>query len=427
MNVRHFFTLLLSILALSLSACGGGDDGDNAQVRILNASLDYGPIDVYFDGELKHSNVAYGAVSGFLDYKSESKTLKITRQGSTAAVYETTATPGKGTKHIYVVYGADGSLRMNQYSENESDAAADKSKLRILNASSDSGALDLFASTSATDVRDLLARTSGIGYGSVTGWIEVDKGAYRTWLTAAGDKEDLRLSTPSITLVDRKNYTMVLLPSSGGALVNAIVFQQGEAAARYDNEFARLRLVAGRSNGERIVVSTSQSDRILSNASPSISSYVLVAKGATTVNLTSNGAAFTQLSATFEAGSDNTLLAYDNASAGAAALLVDNNRLPTQSNRAKVRLVNGYADTSASGLTLNADYSPIVSNIALGKASEYGQITGGTYSRLDVSETSGTAPIYLANDDTTFASSAVYTFFQLGNKAAPVGILRKDR
>jgi hypothetical protein len=47
--------------------------------------------------------------------------------------------------------------------------------------------------------------------------------------------------------------------------------------------------------------------------------------------------------------------------------------------------------------------------------------------RLDVSETSSTTPIYLAKDDTTFASGAVYTFFQLGNRATPVGILRKDR
>jgi Domain of unknown function (DUF4397) len=426
MNARHYFTLLLSLLALSLSGCGGGDD-DNAQIRILNASLDYGPIDVYFDDELKQSNVAYGSVSAFLDYKAEAQTLKITRHGNTSAVYETTATPGKGTKHIYVVYGADGGLKMNQYSENESDASADKSKLRVLNASPDTGSVDLFASTSATEVKDLLARTSGIGYGGVTSWIELDKGSYRTWLTANGDKEDLRLSTPSLTFADKKNYTMVLLPTNGGTLVNAIVFQQAETATRFDNEFARVRLVAGRTNGERIVVNTSQADRILSNASPSISSYVLVAKGATTINLTSNGTAFAQLNATFEAGSDNTLLAYDNANAGAAALLVDNNRAPSQSNRAKVRLVNGFADTSASGLTLNADYSPIASNVAIGKASTYSQITSGTYTRLDVSEASTTTPIYLAKDDTDFASGAVYTFFQLGNRATPIGILRKDR
>jgi Domain of unknown function (DUF4397) len=426
MNAKHFFILLLSLFALGLSACGGDDD-DNAQVRILNASLDYGPIDIYFDDELKHSNVAYGTVSGYLDYKSESKTLKITRHANSSAIYETTANPGKGNKHIYVVYGPDGSLRMNQYSENEGDAAADKSKLRVLNASSDSGSLDLFASTSATEVKDLLARTGGIGSGSVTSWLEIDKGNYRTWFTASGDKEDLRLSTPPITLADKKNHTIVLLPSSGGALVNAIVFQQGEAATRIDNEFARIRLVAGRTNGERIVVNTSQTDRILSNSSPSISSYVLVAKGATTVNVTSNGAVFAQLNTSFEAGSDNTLLAYDDGGVGSAVLLVDSNRAPTQSNRAKVRLVNGFADTGASGLTLNADYSPIGSNVALGKASTYGSITAGTYSRLDVSETSGAAPVYLAKDDTIFASGAVYTFFMLGNRASPAGILRKDR
>jgi Domain of unknown function (DUF4397) len=424
MNAKHLFTLLLSLFALALAGCGG-DDNDSAQVRILNASLDYGPIDVYFDGELKHSNVGYGAVSGYLDYKSESETIKITRHGSTSAIYETTANPGKGTKHIYIVYGAEGSLRMNQYSENEGEPGADKTRVRVLNASPDTGALDFFASTSATGVRDLLSRSS-VSFGTVTSWVELDDGSYRSWFTASGDKEDLRISIPPITLSEKRNYTIVLLPTSGGTLLNAISFQQAESATRYDNEYARIRLVAGRTGGERLVVNTTQTERILSNASPSISSYVLIPKGATTLSVTSNGQSFAELTATFEAGTDNTLLTFDAGAAARATLLADNNRAPTQSNRAKVRLVNGLADSGASGITLSADYSPIASGVQLGVASAYDSIVSGAYSRVDVTETSGAAPLYVS-DDTTFVANAVYTFFQLGNRAAPVGILRKDR
>ncbi len=425
MNVKYLLTLLLSLFTLVLSGCGGSDD-ENAQVRILNASLDYGPVDVYFDDEIKHSNVAYATVSGYLDYKAESKTLKITRHGSTSAVYETSVSPGKGSKHIYVVYGPDGGLRMNQYSENESEPGADKSKLRVLNASLDTGVLDLFASTSATEVKDLLARTSGIGFGSMTGWVELDRGSYRTWFTASGDKEDLRIAIPPMTLADKRNHTIVLLPSAGGTLVNAIAFQQGEAATNYDNGYARVRLVAGRTGGEQIVVNTTQTQRILASASPSISSYVLVEKGSTTLNVTANGTTFAQLNVDFAAGSDNTLLAFGNNTNAGAILIADNNRLPTQSNRAKVRLVNGFADTNSSGLTLNADYSPIASNVALGSASAYNAITSGTYSRIDITEAAGTTPVYIS-EDAVLSPNAVYSFFQLGSRAAPVGILRKDK
>jgi Domain of unknown function (DUF4397) len=425
MNVKNLLSLLLCLFVIAIAGCGGGDD-DTAQVRVLNASLDYGPIDVYFDDELKHSNVAYGSVSGYIDYKSESQTLKVTRHGSTAAIYETSASPGKGTKHIYVLYGPDGSLRMDQYSENEGEPGSDKSKLRVLNASSDSGSLDLFASTSATEVKDLIARTRGIGFGGVTAWLEIDKGSYRSWFTANGDKEDLRIAIPAITLSEKRNYTIVLLPSTGGTLVNALVFQQGEAATRYDNDHARIRLVAGRTGGERIVVNTTQSERILSNASPSISSYVLIPKGATTLTVTANGSTFAQLTVNIEAGTDNTLLAFGESSSARATLLADNNRLPTQSNRAKVRLVNGFADSGAGGITLNADYSPVASGVTLGNASVYNSITSGEYSRVDVTDATASAPLYLS-EDTTFVSAAVYTFFQLGNRASPVGILRKDK
>lgn len=424
MNVKHLFTLWLSLFALALAGCGGGDD-DSAQVRILNASLDYGPIDVYFDGELKHSNVGYGTVSGYLDYKSESETIKITRHGSTSAIYETTANPGKSTKHIYVLYGADGSLRMNQYSENEGEPGADKAKVRVLNASPDSAAVDFFASASATGVRDLLSRGT-LSFGAITSWIELDDGNYRSWFTASGDKDDMRIAIPPITLSEKRNYTIVLLPTSGGTLLNAVAFQQTEAATRYDNEFARIRLVAGRTNAERLVVSTTQTDRVLSNASPSISSYVLIPKGATTLTVTSNGQSFAQLNVNIEAGTDNTLLAFDVGSAGRATLLADNNRLPTQSSRAKVRLVNGLADSGPSGITMSADYSPIASGVQLGVASAYDSVVSGAYSRVDVTEASGAAPLYVS-DDTTFVANAVYTFFQLGSRAAPVGILRKDR
>jgi hypothetical protein len=422
MTFRVFLFALVLAFSSLLAGCGG-DSSDEGEVRILNTSIDYGAVDIYFDDELKQSNVGVGEMSGYLSYRSEGKTLKVTRTGSTAAIYETTATPGKSMRHVYIVYGSDGNLRVHQYSENEQEAASGKTKVRVLNASQDAGALDFFASTSATNVNDLVSRIQGIGYGGATSWLEVDRGSYRGWFTAAGDKTDIRIELPSIVLEDRKLHTIVLLPTSGGTLVNAVAFNQEGTISKTENTNARLRLVAGLASGERVAVRSSQGDQLLSNSSPSVSAYVLVPKGVSTLTVTSNGVSVATLNADFAAGSDNTILAFG--ASPRAALYVDNNRAPTQSSRAKLRLVNGFAD-SATGLSANADYSPIVSNVAVGAASEYGLITGGIYSRLDVTEANGSTALYVTSD-VTLASGAVYSLFVMGTRGAPIGILRKDR
>jgi Domain of unknown function (DUF4397) len=431
MTAKKLALLFCSLLIATLLAACGGDDSDSAEVRILNASLDYGAVDIYFDDELKHSNVAAGAMSGYLDFKSESKTLRVTRSGSQSAILETSASPGKGTKHLYVLYGGESNLRLNQYSENESEAGSEKTKVRLLNLSADAGPIDFFASTSSTNVNDQVARTSGIGYGGVTAWQELDRGTYRGWFTAASDKTDIRLEVPSIVLEDKKQLTIVLMPTIGGTLLNAQVFNQQGEPTKTENTNSRLRLVAGLSATERVTVRTAENQNLLSNSSPSISSYILVPKGATTLNVAANGVAFATVSADLVAGTDNTLLTYGapaadgTQSSGSAKLLRDNNRAPAQSTRAKVKLVNGFVESNG-GLTLSADYSPVVSNVALGSASDYGLVTGGIYSRLDVTEASGSTPVYL-EEDVTFANGSVYSLFVMGKRSAPVGILRKDR
>jgi Domain of unknown function (DUF4397) len=427
MKLKAYIAALLSVITLLLSACGSGGDSDNASFRIVNATLDYGAIDIYFDDKLKHSAVEPGSTSAYLDYSAKSATLKVTRHGSTSAVFEATVAPTGGAHYSYVVYGGEGSLRTSLYSENEPEAGIDKSKVRILNASYDVGTLDFYASSSATQVTDLLVRAASIAPATPTSWTELDKGSYRVWLTAPGDKGDIRLEIPAIALDDRKLTTIVVMPSTGGALVNAQVLPQRLPATSVVNSNARLRLVAGLVGGELVSVNSSGTERVVSNTSPSISNYVLVPTSTTSLSIAANANPVTTLTTSLVAGSDNTLLVYGNTSTttATAKLIADNNRLPSQSSKTSIRLVNAFAEGTG-GLTLSTDYLPVASGVALGAASAYSAITGSTYSRIDVTETGVSTPLYLATD-ITISSSAVYSLFQLGTRAAPIGVLRKDR
>ena len=54
-----------------LTACGGNNSG-SAKVRLVNASPGYSALDLYIDDNLKVSNVAYGAASGYVSEDSGS-------------------------------------------------------------------------------------------------------------------------------------------------------------------------------------------------------------------------------------------------------------------------------------------------------------------------------------------------------------------
>jgi len=422
---RHWLVCIALAVVAVVGGCGGGSS-DSAKVRIINASLDYGALDVYFDGTIKHSNVAVGSTSGYIEYEvKSSKTLKVTRAGSAAAVLEATVSTAGNTDYVYVFYGNEGNLRLSYYTENEADASSGKAKLRVLNGSTDSGALDLYASASATEITDLIAKSSSISPAGASAWVEFDKGTYKVWLTASGDKSDIRLAIPSVTLDDKKLVTIIVTPSKGGALVHAQVLVQQGAVSSVENASARLRLVAGLDQGTRVTVNSTATQRLLSNTSPSISSYVLVPKGSTNLTVQSNATEYASLTMDLAAGTDNTLLAYGTATQPIAKVMSDDNRAPTSSSKTKMRLINGFAP-AVGPLTLSADYFPVASSIAVGDASPYAQISSGGYSRLDVTEPGSSAPLYLASD-VTLSAQSVYTVFMLGSRAVPVGILRKDR
>ena len=67
----------------------------------------------------------------------------------------------------------------------------------------------------------------------------------RIRVTGSGDKTDLRLDLPAVTLADQQITTLVLTATPGGVLVHGLsIDQQGGVTARR-NPSARVRLVAG--------------------------------------------------------------------------------------------------------------------------------------------------------------------------------------
>jgi hypothetical protein len=131
---------------------------------------------------------------------------------------------------------------------------------------------------------------------------------------------------------------------------------------------------------------------------------------------------------TFAAGVDYTVLTYGAVGAGTTLVVTDDNRLPSATTRAKIRLINGVAGSSP--MTMSLDYLPLAADVAVGGVSAYATANVAGASRIDITSTTSTDALYSVTATTTSAllqGQGVYTVFMLGGKSTPTGVFRRER
>ena len=157
---------------------------------------------------------------------------------------------------------------------------------------------------------------------------------------------------------------------------------------------------------------------------PSVGSYAIVPAFAP-LEVSVNGASLGAPAATLVAGSDATLLVYGSVAAPVATLITDDNHLPASSANLKLRLLNGLTG-AAQPLTLDAAFAVVANGVAPDTASPYTVVASSTALRVDVFAASSLMPVY-TDSALSVPGNAVYTLFMLGDAAAPVPLLRRDR
>lgn len=426
-GLRALMTMLAAGLALAGCGGSGGGDGGSAAIRLVNLTTSnsaFDLVDADEDAKLA-SAVAADQGSTRAAVNDGETSFELRRAGNDSAVVTASWSLSADTKYTAIAYGAEGGLKMAMLEEDEDTPDAGKARLRLYNTSADSGTLDLYLTASDTALEDA-AITATVAASGSSSFVTLAPGTYRLRLTASGDTADLRLDLPAVTVTDRGVVTLVLTAGSGGVLVHAATLAQDGGVTAYKNASARVRLAAGTTGNAAVTASIGGATLASSQRSPSVGSYKLVTAGsglalATTVN----GTALAGSSVTLKAGGDYTLLVHGDAAAAQSALLTDDNRLPTTTGYAKIRLVNALAALEG-GLTLNVNYSALAIEIAPGAASDYSSLAAVTDVPLEVISPLSSTPLYaIAEADLT--AKGVYTVFMLGSSTAPYGMLRKDR
>jgi hypothetical protein len=279
--------------------------------------------------------------------------------------------------------------------------------------------------TGATDALSAAVPiASATAVGTLGSFLTVDSGTWRLRLTGAGTASDLRLDVGGLVLDSKGVYTLVLAPASGGVMAQALLIPQQATVAVQALAHARVRVAAALGGGGAVQATLGGTTLLGETASPAVGAYVVVPSGEQLLAVTAGGAALASTTVNLPAGGERTLLVHSAGGTAQASWLTDDNRRPSSSTLAKLRLVNAIPTNTAS-LSMTVDALPLASAVAPGAASAAAELSPGTTLAIAATPAGAATAIFRAEDQTLVAD-AVYTLFIWGG-TAPTGTLRKDR
>lgn len=416
-----------AIAAAALASCGGGSLSVNdGHVRLVNAAAGIASLDLYQSSSLLSSGVAGNTAGPYVDLESGSYTFNLSLGGSSAIAATLPGTVQKKDDYTIVAYTTGGTLTAAYLADSEGSPSSGTAKLRLFNTDAgDVPSVDAYLLTSAcsglaaSPAAPIITAVNGL-QATYTQVIASSGGgtAYHLCVTAAGDKSDLRLDIPSLTLSDGQIVTVILTRSNGGVLLNGLVLNQQGSLNAATNASSRMRLAVGATGGALVTASANGVSLGTNLAAPAVGSYVLVPSGPLVLDATVGGAAVADPGLIVPPGADLTLLVAGTAATPPVLIVDDNSASTSTANPVKLRLVNGMNTSGPATLTDN--FINVGTPAAFGTSSGYGQVQAST--ALAQLQASVGMMQLCQSPNITLSAGKVYSVFLLGNVPSSPGI-----
>jgi hypothetical protein len=419
--------LALALCIPLLHACGGASD--DGYVRLVNASTDYSTISLYESGDAVGDAVASDSVGSYAGVGADTYEFDLRTAGSSSTAASVSQAVAKGDHFTLVGYVDAGTLKTAMLTDDEDKPSSGYASLRIFNAApAVAASVDVYVTSTAcaslTSADSPVATAvTGLqdGYAAV---VAASTGsAWHVCVTGTGDRTDLRLDIPALTLTSQQVATLILTKTGGGVLMNGLLLDQQGALTPYANTNARLRLVADAASGGTVSASANGTTLGAGYVS-TVSAWRTVSAGDLALTLSIDGVAITKTGLSLSAGGDYTLLVAGTASAPTINLLADDDSAPTSTSLpVRMKLVNGLNGATDSAM-LTAGGVVVGDSVAFGAASDDANIAASS-AAADLQVTSAGTTLWEVSGQ-TLASGSVYTVFLLGDAGAVHGVLRVD-
>jgi hypothetical protein len=213
-----------ALLALPLAAgCSSSSStvtpSNSAELRVINASPDAGPLDVYFQGQLAVDSLPFPFANPYLFVQSGAATVTVRAHGSINLLLESTPTFTTNSFYTYAVTGPSTALTSVLLTDDTTSAPAGSFKLRMVHLAPAGPAMDLYYTAPTDDISTATPIVTGLAYTQASAYLTPATGTGRLRVTQTGTKTVL-IDSGTLTLSNGEVATLFVTGSAsngGGA------------------------------------------------------------------------------------------------------------------------------------------------------------------------------------------------------------------
>jgi hypothetical protein len=164
---------------------------DNATVRIVHASADAGPVDVYVDGQPVASGAMFGVASDYIALPSGDHQVQIVPAGGnpSAAFIDEEVSLDSGTSYAVAAVGPAADMQLGVYNTDLGAVPANSARVRVVHAAPALGAVDLAQTGGDVLIED-------VSFPDGSDYTEIPTGGYSLELRPTGEDAPLLQLAP---------------------------------------------------------------------------------------------------------------------------------------------------------------------------------------------------------------------------------------
>ena len=178
-----------------------------AQVKLVHAAPNTGPVNALVDGAVTFANVPYQSASSYAGIASGTHTVTVETASVPGAVIASVQPPVRpATDTSLVLMGVPGAQTVVALTDTNLPAAVGRARVRFVNAGSDVGPVDVLVNFAKV--------FSNVGNGAASTYIEEREDSYTITFDYAGTTSEI-VTVAGVALTAGRTYTMYLIGTAG--------------------------------------------------------------------------------------------------------------------------------------------------------------------------------------------------------------------
>lgn len=409
-------TLSVAAASLILVGCSSSTDTPaappTAAVRLVHASPDAPPVDIYANGSRIVSNAPFKAGTAFLPVTAGTVNLAVKVAGTNTTVLTASANLMANSYTTIMAVNNAASLEPLVIPESWMAPTTGNVKVRVVHAAPAAPTVDVYVTTPGADLTTASPTLTSVPFKGVSDALTIPAGSYQVRITGAGSKAPV-FDSGSVALASGSNLVLAAVAQDRGASPVTLLGLTGQTAMptlEITDNRALVRVAHASPNAPSVDIAVNGATALTNVPYPVSSEYLPITSGSTRLQVKVAGTETSVIDATvpLSALKSYSVFAVNFVSAIEPLLLEDDRSAPA-AGKARLRVIHGSADAPA--VDVAVDGSVQIANLSFKGASAYLEVPAGTYP-VEVRAAGTSTALLSAN--LTLEAGGVYTVLAKG-------------